>query len=58
MIIRNSPIRFICPLCLESFPRDDILYRHFREQGDDAHAGLHKRKSTEQSDMNEFLTYY
>jgi hypothetical protein len=57
-IIQNSSIDLVCPLCLKGFPRPDPLYRHFREQGDDTHAGLHKRKSKKQSDMEEFLTCY
>ncbi|KAL4891347.1 hypothetical protein BDV59DRAFT_67572 [Aspergillus ambiguus] len=58
MIIRNSTIRFICPPCFKSFPRADTLFRHFRDRGDDMHAGLHKGKSEKQSDMEEFLPYY
>ncbi|GFF99267.1 hypothetical protein IFM53868_10202 [Aspergillus udagawae] len=58
MIIRNSPIRYLCPPCFEFFPREDLLNRHFCERRDDTHAGLRKGKSTEQSDMEEFLTYY
>ncbi|KAK9575976.1 hypothetical protein V6Z93_010531 [Aspergillus fumigatus] len=57
-IIRNSPIRYICPQCFRLFPREDLLNRHIREQSDDTHAALAKGKSAEQSDMEEFLTSY
>ncbi|KAH8430200.1 uncharacterized protein LDX57_007869 [Aspergillus melleus] len=57
-IIQNSSIRFICPLCLKGFPRGDVLYRHFREQQDDKHAGLGKRTSKKKADIDSFFACY
>ncbi|OJJ66312.1 hypothetical protein ASPBRDRAFT_48967 [Aspergillus brasiliensis CBS 101740] len=61
MIIRNSPMRYICPPCFEFFPREDLLNRHMYERSDDTHAGLRaglrKRDST-QTDAEKFLIYY
>ncbi|PWY96037.1 hypothetical protein BO94DRAFT_601211, partial [Aspergillus sclerotioniger CBS 115572] len=58
IIIQNSSIRFIYLLCLKGFPRVDTLYRHFREQQDDTHAGLAKRKLRKRTDNEFFLTCY
>ncbi|RAL04891.1 uncharacterized protein BO80DRAFT_441136 [Aspergillus ibericus CBS 121593] len=57
-IIQASSIDFVCPICLKGFPRSDALYHHFRKQGDNTHAGLAKRTSKKQSNMEEFLTCY
>lgn len=57
-IIRNSPIRYICPPCFELFPREDLLNRHIRERSDEIHAALVKGRSAKKSDMDEFLTSY
>ena len=39
-IIKKTPARYICPKCLEAFPRSDVLRNHFRNQDDDIHKGL------------------
>lgn len=57
-IIWNSPMRYICPPCIELFPREDLLNRHINDRSDDTHAGLRKRDSKEQTNAEEFLIYY
>jgi hypothetical protein len=53
-IIKNSTIRVVCPICFQGFPRNDKLYKHFREQKDDTHHALDKRTT----DFSTFLSCY
>ncbi|KAA8652773.1 hypothetical protein EYZ11_011439 [Aspergillus tanneri] len=53
-IIHKSSIRFIFPQCLQGFPRSDLLYRHFRAEEDEVHAGL----SVRDTDFKRFLSCY
>lgn len=39
-IVSKSKIRVVCPECLHSFPRLDVLYEHCRDNGDEIHRGL------------------
>ncbi|PYH75400.1 hypothetical protein BO82DRAFT_324134 [Aspergillus uvarum CBS 121591] len=54
VIIQKSTIRVVCPQCLQGFPRADVLYRHFKTEGDNIHKGLSMRKV----DFKKFLDCY
>ncbi|PYH99038.1 hypothetical protein BO71DRAFT_314938 [Aspergillus ellipticus CBS 707.79] len=61
IIIRNSPIHYICPLYFEFFPREDLLNRHIYERSNNMHAGLRaglRKRDSIQTDAEEFLIYY
>jgi hypothetical protein len=53
-IVQNAPIDLVCPQCLRGFPRQDLLYRHFRTEKDWVHNGLDQRRT----DFKNFLACY
>ncbi|OGM39393.1 hypothetical protein ABOM_012144 [Aspergillus bombycis] len=53
-IVKQTSKRFICPECLQGFPRSEVLYCHFRKQKDNIHQGLDMRNT----DYKTFLLCY
>lgn len=52
-MVKNG-LKLLCPECLKAFPRQDGLYKHFRQENNEIHQGL----CMQRKDFQRFLNAY